>query len=421
MDKIEFFINKLYDEKKIHNLIKDFEKEITTDLIIKYNKYKTSFFKAIRNLSKFKLKGKDEINVESAFDVKYYCIVADNQINLKSFKLFILFYYIESLIHKKLYIPIDYEFNTKVIALMQLNFELVHDNDNKYSFIYIIYPPELDDDSMLFFKNNIMCNKYILKILHGSDSLDIPYTFNDFFKNDKEKIIDFTSSLIDTKYLCEYHHLDNNIEDKCKIKELLFEHKIINKNQLNNLIQNEEKMGNISDIFIDIHKISDELLKYSLYDVLYLKYLYLVFVNKNMNIYEELIPEFTRIIFLQRREVLNITENIDNIIFRLNISKIDEFNDNLNNIFLTLFFVIYDKKLINLFNINYFKKYTLNLLKAITYNILIENYKIKMSNDTEFNGYLNIGSLFKKLRQYNFFAIFKLLNYYKEKSLEYLV
>ena len=304
---------------------------------------------------------------------------------------------------------------------MQLNFELIQDETNNNSFIYIIYPPELDDDSMIFFKDNIMCNKHIFKILHGSDSLDIPYTYTDFFKNDKDKIIKFTSTLIDTKYLCEYHHLDNNIEDKCKIKELLFEHKIINEEQLNNLINNEEKMGNISDIFIDIHNISDELLKYSLYDVLFLKYLYLKFVNMDKNIYEDLIPEFTRIIFLQRRDVLNITENIDNIIYRLNLSKIEDFDDNLNNIFHTIFFVIYDKKLINLFNINYFKKYTLNLLKAITYNILIENYKIIMTNNTPFNGYLNIGSIFKQLRQHNFFAIFNLLNYYKEKSIEYLV
>ena len=75
----------------------------------------------------------------------------------------------------------------------------------------------------------------------------------------------------------------------------------------------------------------------------------------------------------------------------------------------------------NIFHINYFKKYTLNLLKAITYNILIENYKIKMNNNSDFNGYLNIGSIFKQLRNNNFFSIFNLLNMYKEKSLDYLI
>ena len=35
-----------------------------------------------------------------------------------------------------------------------------------------------------------------------------------------------------------------------------------------------------------------------------------------------------------------------------------------------------------------------------------------MPNNTEFNGYINIASIFKKLRDYNFTAIFNLLNYY---------
>ena len=141
---------------------------------------------------------------------------------------------------------------------MQLNFEL---EENNNSFIFIIYPPNLNNKCLSFFKNNIMCNKKIYKILHGSDSLDIPYTYNDFFNNDKDQILLFTKSLIDTKFLCEFHHIDNKIEQKCKIKELLLEHEVINENQFN-LVKNEEKMGNISDIFIDIKNIKDSLIKY---------------------------------------------------------------------------------------------------------------------------------------------------------------
>ena len=158
-----------------------------------------------------------------------------------------------------------------------------------------------------------MCNNKIYKILHGSDSLDIPYTFNTF-DNNKDDILKFTSSLIDTKYLCEYHHIENNIEDKCKIKELL-EHKVINQTQFDNLVKNEEKMGNISDIKIDINNISDELVKYSMYDVLFLKYLYLKFENIDNDIYKHLIPELTRYIYMERRDVIHNTEKIDNIIY----------------------------------------------------------------------------------------------------------
>ena len=180
-------------------------------------------------------------------------------------------------------------------------------------------------------------------------------------------------------------------------------------------------MGNISDIFIDINNISDELLKYSIYDVLFLKYLYLNFLDIDNDIYKNIIPDMTKLIFLQRREVINITDKLDKIIFILNIATIDDFNDTLQNIFTNLLFVIYDKKIIKIFKINYFKKYFINFLKAITYNILINKYKIKMPNGSIFNGYLNIGSIFTKLRELGLSSIFKLLNQYKESSMEYLV
>ena len=394
-------------DEYLDNLKSKLENNITTELVNEYEDYKNKFIKKLSTISKYTLDGSTEINDPLAHNITYYCILCNSKITLSSFKKFIILYYIESLIYKKLYLPLDYEFNTKIIALCQLNFELNH-NNNKYSIIYIIYPPELDDTSLTFFKNNIMCNNKIYKILHGSDSLDIPYTFNTFFDNNKDDILKFTSSLIDTKYLCEYHHIENNIEDKCKIKELLLEHKVINQTQFDNLVKNEEKMGNISDIKIDINNISDELVKYSMYDVLFLKYLYLKFENIDNDIYKHLIPELTRYIYMERRDVIHITEKIDNIIYRLNLATISDFDQNLHTIFSDLLFVIYDKKILNIFKINYFKKIILNLLKAITYHILIDNYKILMNNNTEFNGYLNVEIIFKQLREYNLTAIFNL-------------
>ena len=234
---LEEFVDKLYDENKILDIVVKYEYNKTDE---NYEKYKSKFFKLLIDNSKYHLKGDYEINHPDASEKNYYCILCDDDIKLKAFKLFIQFYYVESLIFKKLYIPIDYEFNTKKIALMQMNFEL---ENNKNSFIFIFYPPELDSSSMEYLKNKIMCNNKIFKILHGSDSLDIPYTFNDFFEGNKENILKFTNTLIDTKYLCEYHHYDNNIQEKCKIKELLLEHEVINKKQYDRLVDNEEKNG----------------------------------------------------------------------------------------------------------------------------------------------------------------------------------
>ena len=95
------------------------------------------------------------------------------------------------------FLGIDFEFNTKKIALMQLLFE-IHKDNQIYKKYYIIYPPELD---MTFFKEHILGNKNILKILHGSESLDIPYIVDDLFlPNEFDLLINFMTSMIDTRY-----------------------------------------------------------------------------------------------------------------------------------------------------------------------------------------------------------------------------
>ena len=48
----------------------------------------------------------------------------------------------------------------------------------------------------------MLTDKTICKIGHGTDSLDIPALYK--YINDKEKIIQFTNSLYDTRFLCEY-------------------------------------------------------------------------------------------------------------------------------------------------------------------------------------------------------------------------
>ena len=423
---IEFIINEYYNNIEfLYKLVKKFEIKYDNNLLNIYNKYKKNLFYVLKKISKITLIGGDEIYDKHAANTSYYTILCNNEINLKSFKLFILFYYIDSLISKELYLPMDCEFNTNKnssaarsfeIALMQLNFE-----NDKENFIYIFYPPKLDNDTNLFLKHNIFNNKYIKIILHGGDSLDIPYLFYTFFKNNKEEIIKFANNLIDTKYLCEYYHNDKEIDAKCKIKDILLELNIINQKKMDYLVENEIKMGNISEINIDINNISDELLKYSLYDVIYLKYLFLKFKKIDNYIYGELIPEMTSYVYLDRRGIINITEKVDKIIYRLNLGKIEDFDDNLSNIFMTILYVVYDSKIMNIFKINYFKKNIETLLKIINYNILIANYKIIMPNNTEFNGYINIGSIFKSLRLYNMMNIFKLLNYYKEEINKYLI
>jgi hypothetical protein len=153
---------------------------------------------------------------------------------------------------EKHFIGIDYEFNkvskdNKDIALMQLNLE----NDNNTSYIFILYPPELSKENFDILIS-LMTNKYIYKILHGSESLDIPYIYNQLLKT-KDKIEKFCINFYDTKFLCEYQQIENNYNGKCSIYDLLLGQNIITQNKVDYLNNIEEKMGPIYLIKIDIH------------------------------------------------------------------------------------------------------------------------------------------------------------------------
>jgi hypothetical protein len=124
------------------------------------------------------------------------------------------------------YMAIDFEFNSKKIALMQILFQIQKNNKiiNKY---YIIYPPIIHTKILNYLKINIMSNLNILKILHGSESLDIPYIVEELYNYDTENLIDFFLSIVDTRYLCEYLNLRNNRPNICRIYDLLLNYNVI--------------------------------------------------------------------------------------------------------------------------------------------------------------------------------------------------
>ena len=108
-------------------------------------------------------------------------------------------------------IGIDFEFNrsldnTKIeIKLFQINLETNNDN----AFIFMFYPPDLSNEQTEVLKK-ILLNEKTKTIIHGGESLDIPYLFNEFFKTDNEKE-NFCKNLYDTKYLCEYYNNSNKL------------------------------------------------------------------------------------------------------------------------------------------------------------------------------------------------------------------
>jgi hypothetical protein len=369
-------MNILKDILKDHKKIRNYDSKE----LIKYN---SKFIKIIKenNLIDMTLKGYQEIIQIKDKNIDYHIIKTDTDSKILAFCIYINIYHQMTKKVKDQYIlPLDYEFNTKKVALMQLNFE-TEQNDR---FIFIIYPPQLSKYWYSFLIKKILGNHRILKILHGSEALDIPYMFNDLIQN-KKYTVKFTNSFIDTRYICEYYNLENNLKErKCKIYDFLLDHQVIDSKKVKELEKNSEAMGPIYDIIIDIKKISPELLKYTLYDVLFLKYLYLKFPKNKL--YQEIIPEFTRFNILEKR---GITNKLSDIVLKINTMNNYFIKEKNNTKLIDLYnnskLIGKDYDIENLEKINYFKNTIEVLKKYIIYKKALQKYNVFINKKNKFN------------------------------------
>ena len=92
----------------------------------------------LKKKAKFILDSSKEIYNEKE-NKKYYTIVGDNKDNRK-----LMIEYMEHFIKlkKEKYLGLDFEFNSKKIALFQINFE----SELPDNFIFVFYPPDLSKD-----------------------------------------------------------------------------------------------------------------------------------------------------------------------------------------------------------------------------------------------------------------------------------
>ena len=271
--------------------------------------------------------------------------------------------YIEDFISSKgsnKLIGIDFEFNRKnnmrEIALCQIIFIKNNTND-----IFLFYPPDISKN--IFEK--LLISDNIIKILHGSESLDLPYLLDNIIdKTNRDK---FFINLHDTKNLCEYYNAEHNIVDgKCRIYDLLLQRKVITRSKYNELQANDNKLGNIWEIKININKMSDELIIYCVGDVLYLPDLYNSFPKNE--IYTEIIQEISCVNFLLRYE-----KKLDHIyteISKYNLNRLDN-NDIYNDMYIAVFYWLMTNDIMyNLYQVNYFKKFIEIIIKTNLYNSL---------------------------------------------------
>lgn len=274
-------------------------------------------------------------------------------------------------------IGIDFEFNRKnnmrEIALCQIIFitkgfiikGFIKNPKGTNNDIFLFYPPNIN--KKIFEK--LLISDNIIKILHGGESLDMPYLFDNIInKNNRNK---FLMNLHDTKYLCEYYNAEHNIVDgKCRIYDLLLQRKVITKSKYNELNANDKKMGNIWEININVKKMSNELITYCVGDVLYLPDLYNSFPKNE--IYTNIIQEILSVNFLLRYE-----KKIDNIYTNISKFNLNRINNNIytyNDIYITVFYWLMTNNIIyNMYQITYFKKFIEIIIKTSLYNKLNNN------------------------------------------------
>uniref|UniRef100_A0A6G6ABS5 Uncharacterized protein n=1 Tax=Borely moumouvirus TaxID=2712067 RepID=A0A6G6ABS5_9VIRU len=369
--------------------------------------------------------GKQEMAILKK-DVKYYVNISSKNEQNIFFHAFLLVFGLESIFNKYLYVGIDFEFTNKKIQLSQLNFE--HDVADK-NMIMIVSPNELEAVMTENFINIIICNQCIKKILHGSDSLDIPYMYKHLLQDDPEKIIKFTRTLIDTRFLCEYYKLTRSepSDNKCSIydedptRSAIYYFKVVSDEQQNSLAELLESMPAPHDREWYIHKMPISQVRYAALDVLYLKVFYyrMIYVatedeqsdlgKKNIiELYKNVLNEITRFVYLERNDITYLmatckkdVDVVNNYFIRTPqgiLKMIDIFNQVSVDLETTN-----PKVNVNSFTkINHFKAPVMTIIKRMVYAFISLKCRVYKDKSTIWTDRLNNQFIFDFLEEMKF-------------------
>lgn len=436
---IDAFLKKFSNDYKLH-------KKPRADLFTPFDKYqidatinkrdpialfRISVLHSIQLLHKLKLHEKNEIKIPKT-QITYIVSIADDQLKIKLFTLYLIVYYLESELRSilfndhKSFVGIDYEFNNRLIALMQINFETMPDiNINTNSYIWLVNPAEFNKISTDILITYLMKNKRLHKILHGPDSLDIPYMYDIMFNNDKDTILAFTRRLIDTRFLCEYFRLSTNeMVKRCSIYDALKYFNTITDKKFNDLNTTHDSMGPVQDISWNIHTMSSYHILYALYDVLFLKHFLSDIYTRIHNETPQYAPSYEyiysiiRYIFLERREVTDTIEFAKQFVNPMNNYMIRHHGKNITLV--AVFNTIIDNFQIKtdtsdiidlnfILSVPYFKKTLHFLFKFFINNIVVNNFDVYINKTTRFHDKLPMDSMLQKFNNAGFDKILYLL------------
>lgn len=359
----------------------------------------------------------------SKVEDKYILLISDSDITIKLFILYLYFYNYEinnnpDKKHKD-HIGIDMEFNAREIALMQLNFG---------TYLWIIDPRQYDKDKLDIINELLFLNMKAYKVLHGADSLDVPYIYSELLGGNTDKIIQFTKKYIDTRFLCEYVRNSEGVEGKCSIYDALLYFETINENKYKELNEISDIMGPSQDVMWNIKKMNSYHIKYAYYDTLYL-------INFIKDIYRRILdqtPQYVRtyyyimqilrFVMLERKEVTHVLDISRAVINPINnyLIKVDNDNKTLITIYNEVIegFVLEDEKgtidLNFIESINYVKKIFNVLLKHVTYYVISKKHKVYKNRNELMTESIVVNNMYKSIEDIGFYKIVKLLRLYEK-------
>lgn len=458
----DFFINfRKSNDKKLINFVTKIDKKSDKFDVLGYCLVELN--KILQKL-KYELISSDDVMVLNK-KVNYTILIVDPEIeNLrKCFHALIILYYASSSVYKN-YVGIDFEFHTSRQKLTQLCFEYQRFDE---SVIVITDTLELLEDYTEIFNdlcNLIFLDNKIMKIGHGSDSQDIPFILEVICSNKYENKIKFLKSFIDTQYLSQYYQIANNFQtylkkhnvnkitkelaekyeknedlkssiyDKNKKSSMIYQFKLINESQQEDLTNMYKHMDTKRDW--NIKNMKDPLLwKYAWSDVMYLKYFYFQIISlagkkpielsyqhreddietksleKSISkgikwFYSKLLVQLIQWCFIFKKNIVDFQSKYKNEVDPMNNYIIKEFKDSkgrminlyqlfFKNVFGIKIYVLKDdfKAIINFdifYPVTHFKSYVWLVMRRIFYNSLAQKYKIYKKKDIIWDGKLLI-------------------------------
>lgn len=363
---------------------------------------------------------------------EYNIIQVNSDHLIKLMLLYIIFYNYDarSIKNKKLYTGVDFEFNQgRKIALCQVAFFPHRVN----KFIWVFDPNSLDTQRTQYLIKYLFTSKWVHKILHGSDSLDVPYLFQELFMNNHTYIYSFVTNITDTRFLCEYFKNSiNNIDKKCSIYDALLYFDTIDQQKYNELQNINKSMGPIQNQVWDVYNMNIYNLKYAAYDTLYLHRFYFDMLYrakiKTPELYNsyQYIPLITRFIFLEKWDVSDLLNRIKSQVDPINnyLIKFDDKNITLTNIFTDVLkgLIIKSPDLTinvnDLLNINYFRSSLMLLFKMVIYSIITDNFIVYENKNKTYTEKISLEDIFDTLKFIHLDKLRKLIRRFYNASIK---